>query len=66
MNIAGVFSSSQTFGTSGVITGVATTLADYSAQMLGLQAAQTNDARVTRIHNTVHKHWNFVLHPFLA
>ena len=45
-NIAGVFSSSQTFGTSGGITGVATTLADYSAQMLGLQAAQTNDARV--------------------
>jgi len=45
-NIAGVFSSSQTFGTSGGISGVSTTLADYSAQMLGLQAAQTNDARV--------------------
>ena len=45
-NIAGVLSSSQTFGTSGGISGVSTTFADYSAQMLGLQAAQTNDARV--------------------
>ena len=45
-NIAGVLSSSQTFGTSGGISSVSTTFADYSAQMLGLQAAQTNDARV--------------------
>jgi len=45
-NLAGVFSSDITFGTTGGISGVSTTLASFSAQMLGLQAAQTNDARV--------------------
>jgi flagellar hook-associated protein 1 len=44
--LAGVFSTDTTFGTTGGISSVSTTLASFSAQMLGLQAAQTNDARI--------------------
>jgi flagellar hook-associated protein 1 FlgK len=44
--LAGVFGKDITFGTSGAISSVSTTLASFSAQMLGLQAAQTNDARI--------------------
>lgn len=44
-SLAGVFESDFTFSSSGGISGVTTTLARYSAQMLGLQAAQTADAR---------------------
>ncbi|MEE2688355.1 MAG: flagellar hook-associated protein FlgK [Pseudomonadota bacterium] len=44
--IAGVFAQTITFGTSGGISGVATTLGEYASQMLGLQVSQTNDARV--------------------
>ncbi|MGB0551470.1 MAG: flagellar hook-associated protein FlgK [Alphaproteobacteria bacterium] len=43
--LAGVFGKEITFGTTGAISSVSTTLASFSAQMLGLQAAQTNDAR---------------------
>ena len=44
--LAGVFGNSITFGSSGGISGVATTLSEYASQMLGLQASQTNDARI--------------------
>ena len=44
--LAGVFGNSITFGSSGGISGVATTLGEYASQMLGLQASQTNDARI--------------------
>ncbi|MBT5495450.1 MAG: hypothetical protein HOK54_06895, partial [Alphaproteobacteria bacterium] len=43
--LAGVFGTEITFGTTGAISSVSTTLASFSAQMIGLQAAQTNDAR---------------------
>ncbi len=44
--LAGIFGTSITFGSSGGISGVATTLGEYASQMLGLQASQTNDARI--------------------
>lgn len=44
--MAGIFGTDFTFGSTGGISSVSTTLASFSAQMLGLQAAQTNDARV--------------------
>lgn len=44
-SLAGVFESDFSFSSAGGISGVSTTLARYSAQMLGLQAAQTADAR---------------------
>ncbi len=51
-NLAGVFETDFTFSTSGGLSGVTISMARYSAQMLGLQASLTNDAKTELGFNT--------------